>query len=256
MKTSTIVGVAAALVVAGGAWYWLGSTSVTPVQTTVDYQNAPFTIEGQSVTLVDGRAETPAAPGSAEMVITDYFGNEATGDLNGDGIADVAFIVSQDPGGTGTFYYVVVALKTATGYQGTTAIFLGDRIAPQTTEIRDGKVVVNYADRAPGESFATAPSVGVTKYFSVENGVLIEVSAPKAVVPTKPVGDISGRQWAGETCSAQGGSWSETYGECVGIDSDVCSTIGGVWNECASACRHSPKDMVCTMQCIPLCTVQ
>jgi len=104
-----------------------------------------------------------------------YFGNDAVGDLNGDGAPDVAFIVTTDGGGSGTFYYAIAVLKTGSGYKATNAILLGDRIAPQTTEIRDGEVVVNYADRAPGEPMTAQPSVGVTKYLKIEGAMLVEV---------------------------------------------------------------------------------
>ena len=83
-----------------------------------DYKNATYTIEGQPVTLVDGYAEVPAAPGSASKTVTQYFGNEAVGDLNGDGVPDVAFLLTQNGGGSGTFYYVVAALKTAEDIKG------------------------------------------------------------------------------------------------------------------------------------------
>jgi hypothetical protein len=106
--------------------------------------------------------------------VTQYFGNVATGDLNGDGVPDVAFILTQSGGGSGTFYYVVVALKTPTDYQGTNAVLLGDRIAPQTTEIKNGQVIANYADRASGEPMSTAPSVGVSKYLAVTGSTLAE----------------------------------------------------------------------------------
>jgi hypothetical protein len=104
-----------------------------------------------------------------------YFGNDAIGDLNGDRTEDVAFLLTRSSGGSGTFYYVVVALKTANGYRGTNAMFLGDRIAPQTTEIRNGEIIVNYADRKSGEPMTTKLSVGVSKYFKVANNRLIEV---------------------------------------------------------------------------------
>lgn len=104
-----------------------------------------------------------------------YFGNEIKGDFNGDGINDAAFLVTQDPGGSGTFYYIMAALGTKNAYTDTNAILLGDRIAPQTTEFKDGEIIVNYADRKLDEPFSVKPSVGVSKYFKVNNGVLVEV---------------------------------------------------------------------------------
>lgn len=176
MKQSTIVAVVVVIIVALAAWYWMGhkSAPATVQQQAADYKNITYTIEGQPVPLVSGQAETPATPGSADMVSTRYFGNVATGDLNGDGMDDVAFLVTQDPGGTGTFFYVVVALKTATGYEGTNGVLLGDRIAPQTTEIQNGQLVVNYADRAAGEPMSAEPSVAVSKYLKVQGTTLVE----------------------------------------------------------------------------------
>ncbi len=131
------------------------------------YKNISYQIDGRNVTLKDGIAVEDVAPGSAEKLTTRYFGNAATGDLNADGKPDTAFLLSQDGGGSGTMYYVVAALNTGTGYVGTSAVFLGDRIAPQTTEIKDGVLIVNYADRAPGEPMTTKPSIGVSKYLKV-----------------------------------------------------------------------------------------
>ena len=139
------------------------------------YKDATYQIDGKSITLVNGISETEATPHSASKIVTRYFGNDAIGDLNGDGKEDIAFLLTQNGGGTGTFYYVVVALHTATGYLGTNAVLLGDRIAPQTTHIENGTVVVNYAKRKPGESFAVKPSVGVSNYLKVIDGKLVEV---------------------------------------------------------------------------------
>lgn len=146
-----------------------------PAPTAADYKNATYVIEGVSTTLVNGYAEAAVAPGSASKLVTQYFGNEATGDLTGRGTEDAAFLVTQSGGGSGTFFYVVAALQTANGFVGTNAVLLGDRIAPQTTEIRNGEIIVNYADRNPGEPMTAKPSLGVTKYFRVENGVLAQV---------------------------------------------------------------------------------
>ena len=124
-------------------------------------ENATYTIDGQKVTLVNGVSEVAAAPGSVTKTTTRYFGNAVTYDLNGDGRPDTAFILTQDTGGSGTFYYFVAALNMPNGYVGSEGFLLGDRIAPQSTSMGTGTVViVNYADRAPGENFAVQPSVG------------------------------------------------------------------------------------------------
>lgn len=143
-----------------------------------DYKNATYLIEGSFVTLADGIFEVEIAPGSASKITTRYFGNEAIGDLNNDGKSDVAFLLTQDTGGSGTFFYIVVALQTAAGTEGTNAIFLGDRIAPQNTVIENGRITINYADRNPGEPFTTQPSLGISKYFKIENNILTEIPNP------------------------------------------------------------------------------
>lgn len=163
------------LVIAGILYMQKSGKDIVPAGTAIRHKNISYTIDGRIVTLVDGHAEEEIAPDSATMLFTDYFGNEVYGDLNGDGKDDVAFLITQNGGGSGTYFYVVAALKVADSYIGTNAIFLGDRIAPQTTEIHDGKLVVNYADRAPLDPMTTTPSIGVSKYLVVDSTQLVEV---------------------------------------------------------------------------------
>lgn len=141
--------------------------------TATDFKNAEYIVDGTRVRLVNGKAEVEAAPGSATKVVTQYFGNEARTDLNADGKEDVVFLLTQNSGGSGTFYYVVAALQTENGYQGSEALLLGDRIAPQTTEVSQnpthkGVVIVNYADRAPGEPMSAQPSVGKSIWLKLD----------------------------------------------------------------------------------------
>lgn len=167
-----IAGVLAVLVV---AFYALNSYIYNEKQgyAAADHKNAEYVIEGQRVKLVNGEAETEVAPGSASKVTTKYFGNEVKHDLNNDGKEDVVFLLTQNSGGSGTFYYVVAALNTERGYVGSEALLLGDRIAPQTTEIsqnpnHQGVIVVNYADRAAGEPMTTQPSVGKSIWLKLD----------------------------------------------------------------------------------------
>lgn len=131
------------------------------------YKESVYTLDDQPITMT--------SPGIK------YFGNEAYGDLNGDKIEDVVFLFTYEPGGSGTFFYAVAALKTAEGYKGTNAFLVGDRIAPQNTEINSStlhgvysaEINVNFAQRRKGEPFTARPSEGAVLLLKVtKDGVL------------------------------------------------------------------------------------
>ena len=136
-------------------------------------RDATYVIEGRVIQLRNGISELEGAPGSASKLTTKYFGNEVEHDLDGDGRLDTAFILTQEGGGSGVFYYVVAALNKEAGYVGSQGFLLGDRIAPQSTHMGTGKiVVVNYADRNPGESFAVEPSLGKSVWLFLDSDAL------------------------------------------------------------------------------------
>lgn len=141
-------------------------------ETAADHKNATYTIDGLSVTLKDGYAEIEPAPDAASKIVTRYFGNELMADLDGDGDTDIAFVVTQDGGGSGTFYYAVAALKIDEGYIGSDGYLLGDRIAPQSTNVSPNPrhkyvVTFNYVDRASDEPMTAAPSIGKSVYLKI-----------------------------------------------------------------------------------------
>lgn len=138
-----------------------------------DYKNAEYLIDGKYIRLTNGIATQDAAPGSAAKIVTRYFGNELRTDLDGDGREDIVFLLTQQDGGSGTFFYVVAALNTPDGYVGSDGYLLGDRIAPQTTELSKNPVqkhvvVVNFATRAEGEPMTARPSVGRSVYLKLD----------------------------------------------------------------------------------------
>lgn len=153
------------------------SATNTSSNSVFDPLNATYSIEGQSVTLVNGSTQTQAAPGSATTITTTVFGQPVSGDVNADGIPDGAIILVQNPGGSGTFYYIASAINKDSVAQGTNALLLGDRIAPQNVQIENGKIIANYADRKAGEPMTTPPSVGVSKYFIYDGSLLKEDSS-------------------------------------------------------------------------------
>lgn len=136
-------------------------------------QDATYTIADEPVMLVDGVSEVAAATGSVAKIITRYFGNEMRTDLNGDGKEDVVFLLTQETGGSGTFFYAAAALATDTGWIGSHAYFLGDRIAPQTTQLsqdpaHERVIIINYADRETDQAMTEQPSVGKSAWLKFD----------------------------------------------------------------------------------------
>lgn len=148
------------------------------VQPGSDPLNATYNIEGENITLVDGISEEQI-PNSSTKIVTQVWGTHVTTDLTGNEVQNPALILTQDPGGSGTFYYVAAAVREDDGYYGTNGIFLGDRIAPKTQEIlEDGTIVVNYVDRADDASMSDEPTEAMSRYFRVEGRELVEVENP------------------------------------------------------------------------------
>jgi len=180
MKPNKITGVLLIIILISLGLYFSYSKKSTenplPEITSFDARNSTFTIESKKINLVNGiYSDNETLANSNTKIVTRYFGNEARGDLNFDGKDDISFLVSQDNGGSGLFYYVVVAYTTPTGYKTTNAFFIGDRIAPQTSQINTSahELYVNYAERKSGEPFTARPSQGATKILKVtSDGIL------------------------------------------------------------------------------------
>ena len=173
------------LVIGGGTWIVLtrppiaiDGTTPTPV-VVEDPLNTTYTVQGEPVVLTNGVSSVRDA---STTVRTALFGQPVLGDLNGDGKADAVVLLTRDTGGSGTFYYVAAALNSPQGMKGTNAVLLGDRIAPQPTQIQNGTMIINYADRAPGEPMTTPPSVGVSAYFTVEGMQLRAATSPEQTI--------------------------------------------------------------------------
>lgn len=170
-----ILGIAVTVVVLAAALYALNAFIYEEKQATAtaNHKDAEYRIDGTVVKLENGVAEVEAAPGSASKITTRYFGNELEVDLNDDGRKDIVFLLTQETGGSGIFYYVVAALNTERGYIGSDGYLLGDRIAPQTIEVSPNPhhknvIVVNYADRTLGEPMSSQPSVGKSAHLKLD----------------------------------------------------------------------------------------
>jgi hypothetical protein len=181
-----------------------------------DAANSEYVIDGESVVLKEGRAEEQAAPGSATMTTTRILDATTTGDLNRDGRDDVVVLLVRNAGGSGSFYYVAGALRTKDGYRGTNAILIGDRIAPQRAEIRDGTIIVNYQERYPWENFAAPPSISRSRFLVVENDELKE--KPFAVLNHEVARKLVISKWG--DCQPE---------SCSNLTVNVLDGRGGIW---------------------------
>ena len=216
-----------------------------------DPLNATYTIDDAEYLLKNGKSEMEAAPGSAEKITTEIFGQPVVGDINGDGIGDYSMFLVQRTGGTGSFYFVISAVSRKDGkVAGTNAVYLGDRIAPQNIQVKDGEIIANYADRKEGERMTAQPSVGVSKYIKLVDGVLKDINEKTDESLNSPTDNPM------VNCDKKSGIWYGEEGICEvnQLSKEECTTQGGQFNECASACRHDPKAQICTMQCVQTCT--
>ena len=151
-------------------------------ETNLQRQSTPLTASyllevGESpVRLVNGQAEVPAAPGSAAVVRTTVWGEPTMADLSGDGRDDAALILIQESAGSGTFYYLAIAVQDDDDFRGVASVFLGDRIVPQRIAVGDNRVTVHYLDRERGEAMSTPashPRVRKFRYDSVAENLAV-----------------------------------------------------------------------------------
>ena len=167
IKKIVIVAIFAVLLILGLFFYFEENKSGDPL-------NATYIIENQKILLKSGVSEMETVPGSASKQITSFLWTPTEGDLNFDKFNDYVMILTQNSGGSGTFYYIVAGLGSSRGVVGTNGILLGDRIAPENISIENGRILVNYAERKTDEPMTAQPSVGVSKYLTVRDGQLIE----------------------------------------------------------------------------------
>ena len=128
-----------------------------------------ITIDTQEFAMSDGVAVIPPSQGSETANTLRLIGAPVMGDSDGDGNPDAARLVQHDPGGSGTFYYAVVAINDGGSYRASNALLLGDRIEPRAVEFADGRFVYTYAERKPGDSMSERGTVEKSVTVTVDN---------------------------------------------------------------------------------------
>ena len=137
----------------------------------IDPHNHSYLIEKEKVTLRNGYARE-MIPGTTAVIITEIIHRPVYADLTGDGVKEAASIVLQHTGGSGTFYYLVVA----GGGRPIESHFLGDRINIVSVKIKNDTITVEYLDRADAQPMATRPSFKTSVEFRLIDNTLVTSS--------------------------------------------------------------------------------
>ena len=125
---------------------------------------------------------------SANLYSTDLYLNS---DLDGDGQSEIARIVVDDPGGSGTFYYLLTIDTDDQGLR-TDSALLGDRVQILSIDNDQGNIRLDMVQSGEGDA-ACCPTHKVMRTWKLDDGKLKEL-------PVKPYGrldiiDLSGGKW-------------------------------------------------------------
>ena len=146
-----------------------GGDVVSDRKSSPEISDLTITIGTQEFAMSDGVAVIPPSQGSETANTLRLIGAPVMGDSDGDGNPDAALLVQHDPGGSGTFYYAVVAINDGGSYRASNALLLGDRIEPRAVEFADGRFVYTYAERKPGDSMSERGTVEKSVTVTVDN---------------------------------------------------------------------------------------
>ena len=104
------------------------------------------------VQLTDGQFKE-GTPGEADYVSVTLGSFSAAGDLNGDGVDEIAAIFGENYGGSGTFVYLAVYSDTRGKLTFLTSAFVGDRPVVNALSIENGEVALSAVTRDADDPF-------------------------------------------------------------------------------------------------------
>jgi heat shock protein HslJ len=145
-------------VVCGASWLLITCPHAEPAAslaespsgppTLTELQNATYTGlkgPGGTFTLKHGRWEgEPHTPGAAARPsVSLVAGFRVTGDLDGDGAEEAVVVLAESSGGSGTFDYLAVVKRTASGIENVATAALGDRVQIRSARVDNGMLLVS-----------------------------------------------------------------------------------------------------------------
>ena len=138
--------------------------------------------------LEGGEFRQQAAPGSATETVVRLAQVRSFGRIDSGSSIDAAPILTVDPGGSGTFIYLVAALNVDGHPEMAATTLLGDRVAVRSVRIVDSQIVVGMRVRGPDDPFAYL-TTEVTRTYVLEGSELVLLSEETSTVPLPSPGD-------------------------------------------------------------------
>ena len=132
--------------------------------------------------LEDGEFRQQATPGSATQTVVRLAEIRSFGRIDNGSSIDAAPILIVDPGGSGTFIFLVAALNIDGQPEMAATILLGDRVAVRSLKIVDSQIVVGMRVRGPDDPFAYL-TTEVTRTYALEGSDLVLLSEETSIVP-------------------------------------------------------------------------
>ena len=138
---------------------------VTPHLQSFNFSNQTIMINGQKLTFVNGVYKSADQQETATII------NSSTNPVRN----RAAAIVVDNPGGSGTFYYIYGAMSKAGRETYSQPVQLGDRIKIESVTVDDpqaednGMITVKYLDHTADEAMADAPTQEVTAQFAFQD---------------------------------------------------------------------------------------
>lgn len=123
------------------------------------------------VQLTDGKFEqgAPAGTDYASITMTDFI---ASGDLDGDGVDEIAALVAENYGGSGVFVFLAVYKDVSGTPKFQTSLLVDDRPQLNGLSIENGEIFLNATTHKTDEPFC-CPTLQTTRhYLLTQNGQL------------------------------------------------------------------------------------
>jgi hypothetical protein len=144
----------------------LSSVPITPEALKNAQYKSEWLVLGQAK-LTNGIYKEKFAPDSSTEIVLILSDKMVIGDLNGDGVEDAVVVLITQPGGSGTFYDLVLVFNRGGKLVQVDSLPLGDRIKVKSMVLESGEVKLEITVHGPKDPMC-CPTRDVTLHYRVK----------------------------------------------------------------------------------------